>query len=106
MAGYLSLDMPIELRYISYISPVTWGAYILSNVVFQQETFTCEPDELDSQGQCPFSTGEEVLALYDMDGGSGEYGVNFHMMMIAIVSVCFFLMTFLVVRGRAYKLSH
>ena len=106
MAGYISLDMPIELRYISYISPVTWGAYILSNVVFQQETFTCEADERDSQGQCPISTGEEVLALYDMDGGGGEYGVNFHMMMIAIVSACFFLVTFLVVRGRAFKLSH
>jgi len=106
MAGYISLSMPIELRYISYISPVTWGAYILSNVVFQQETFTCDDSERDSQGNCPISTGEEVLALYNMDGGGGTYGLNFHIMMISIVTVGFFVLTFLVVRGRAFKLSH
>ena len=106
MAGYISLDMPVELRYISYISPVTWGSYILANVVFQGETFTCEETEKDAQGYCPTSTGDEVLSLYDMGGGSGTYGMTYHMYMLAVVTCCFLLLTYLVLRGRAYTLSH
>lgn len=106
MAGYISLDMPMALRYISYVSPTTWGCYVLTNVVFQQETFTCDASELDSQGNCPYSTGEQVLALYDMDGGGGRYGMTYHMYMLAVVTASVFLLSYIVLRGRAYRLSH
>jgi hypothetical protein len=106
MAGYISLSMPIELRYISYISPVTWGAYILTNVVFQQATFTCDSDQKDSQGNCPTSTGEQVLDLYDMGGGGGAYGMTYHMYMLAIVTSMFLLVTYIVLRLRMLALSH
>lgn len=106
MAGYISLDMPIFLRYISYVSPVTWGSYIVANSVFQGATFTCDASEQDSAGNCPTSTGEQVLDLYDMSGGSGKYGVRYHTMMLAIVMVAIFVVTYLVLRARAYNISH
>jgi len=106
MAGFMSLQMPLGLRYISYISPTTWGAYIITNVAFQQETFSCDDNERNSLGNCPISTGEELLQLYDMDGGGGPYGMVWHMIWLIVVTVCYILAAFIVVRGRAYKLSH
>lgn len=106
MAGYISINMPAVLRYISYLAPTTWGCYILTNVVFQQQTFTCDASERDSQGDCPYSTGEQVLELYNMSGGGGRYGMAYHMYMLAVVTLSVFALSFLVLRGRAYRLSH
>jgi hypothetical protein len=106
MAGYISIDMPAFLRCVSYLSPTTWGCYVLTNVVFQQETFTCSASERDSDGDCPYSTGEEVLDLYNMGGGGGAYGMAYHMYMLAVVTVCVFALSYVVLRGRAYRLSH
>lgn len=106
MAGYISIGMPLALRYVSYLSPTSWGCYVLSNVVFQQKTFTCDASERDSQGNCHFSTGEQVLALYDMDGADGKFGMTYHMYMLAVVTVSVFLLSFAVLRARAYRLSH
>jgi hypothetical protein len=50
MAGYISLSMPLALRYVSHLSPTAWGAYIITNVAFQQQTFTCDASEQDSAG--------------------------------------------------------
>lgn len=106
MAGYISLSMPLVLQYIAYLSPTTWGAYILTNVAFQGETFTCDASEEDSAGNCPYSTGQQVLELYDMDGGSGEYGMYFHMYMLAAVTIALLLISYCAMRGRAYSISH
>ena len=106
MAGYISLNMPFVLQCISYISPLTYGCYILSNIVFQGEVFTCSSSERDSSGNCPLATGEEVLALYSMDNGSGPYGMYYHMIMLATVTVVIFVLTYIVMRARAYKISH
>ena len=106
MAGYISLDMPSQLRDISYASPVTWGAYILTNVVFQGAVFTCEETQKDSLGNCPTTTGEQVLDLYSMGGASGTYGMNYHAIMLAVVTSCFLVATYVVLRLRVYQLSH
>jgi hypothetical protein len=42
--------MPLALRYVSDLSPTAWGAYVLTNVAFQQQTFTCDASEQDSAG--------------------------------------------------------
>jgi hypothetical protein len=35
MAGYISLNMPLPLLYLSLLSPLTWGSYVLANLTFR-----------------------------------------------------------------------
>eukprot|EP00601_Ochromonadales_sp_CCMP2298_P007375 CAMPEP_0173210602 /NCGR_PEP_ID=MMETSP1141-20130122/23761_1 /TAXON_ID=483371 /ORGANISM="non described non described, Strain CCMP2298" /LENGTH=106 /DNA_ID=CAMNT_0014137379 /DNA_START=613 /DNA_END=933 /DNA_ORIENTATION=+ len=106
MAGYISLSMPLPLVYLSLISPITWGSYILATLTFRGQTFTCTASEADTQGNCPLSTGEQVLELYGMQGGDGEYGTNHHALMLGGVTLSLFLLTFLVLRLRMLRMSH
>jgi ABC-type multidrug transport system permease subunit len=98
--------MPAFLKGINRLSPMSWGAYILTNITFQDTTFTCSSDEVKADGSCYFATGDEVLALYDYDGGDGKYGMTFNYFMLAIVTMIYILLALISVRLRALKLSH
>jgi hypothetical protein len=52
------------------------------------------------------STGEQVLELYGMQGGDGEYGTNYHALMLGGVTLSLFLFTYLVLRLRMLQMSH
>lgn len=101
MAGYISIDMPVFLDYLSYISPLKWGAFLLTNITFKDKTFTCS----DTDSSC-LSTGEQVLDLYNMQPGSGTNSMNFHAIMLAVVTLIYFLVALLAVRWRARMISH
>jgi hypothetical protein len=105
MAGYISINMPLPLLYLSLLSPLTWGSYILANLTFKGQTFTCA-DEADSQGNCPLSTGDQVLTLYGMDGGEGRYGTWYNAYMLGGVTLAIFVATYVVLRLRLLHLSH
>ena len=106
-AGFISLNMPPAVSYVSDLSPLKWGAYILTNVVFADETFTCTPsEEIPSSGACPISTGDQVLALYGFDGASGPNGMSLHLWVLGGVTLGYVALTFIVFRVRAYHLSH
>lgn len=108
MSGFMSLSMPFILKYLSYASPVVWGAWIMTNVAFAGEKFTCDPDQLDTSGRCPISTGEEVLVLYNMENTPvyGLDGMLWHALVGLGVTLIYFVIAFVAVRGRAFKLSH
>ena len=106
MAGYISIDMPQVLRDISQVAPSTWGSYVLSNIVFDGETFTCTSSEETADGTCVYDDGHDVLELYKMDGGGGRYGTVFHSWMLGLICTAYFLLAFAVLRWRAFKLSH
>lgn len=98
--------MPQVVSYFADISPLKWGAYILSNVIFDNEVFTCTADQENADGECPYTTGDEVLALYGFDGGSGYFGVTFHMWILAGITATYIVLSFAIFRARAYQLSH
>lgn len=104
-AGFISLNMPLFLIDISYISPLRWGAYILANTAFSGESFVCGDDDLQSSGGsvCVLSTGEDVLSLY---GFTGNGSIRFHYLMVTVTALFYFVVSLLVFRWRAYKLSH
>lgn len=98
--------MPDFIKGISQISPLSWGSYILANSAFAGETFTCSGDEKDQNGDCPYETGHDVLSLYDMDDGSGPRGTAFHAWILGTVTFAYLLASFIMIRWRAYRLSH
>jgi hypothetical protein len=105
-SGFTSLDMPDWVVDISMISPQYWGAYLMANVAFEEEEFSCSADEYTPAGTCPLSTGEEVLMMYNMSGSDGGEGINYHILMLGIVTACSLLIAYLVFLWRAYKLRH
>ena len=100
------MDIPLVLQYVSYISPLTWGSYIVANIVFDGQSFTCDDNERNDAGACPISTGDQVLSLYGMDNGDSRYGITFHLWIIGINTCLYFFLAYVVLRLRGYNLSH
>jgi hypothetical protein len=50
----------------------------------------------------------QVIALYNMDSvpGSETADMTYHLWLLGIVSFGYFVITFLILRARCYKLSH
>jgi hypothetical protein len=106
LAGFISVSPPQFLEDISNISPLYWGAYLMSNIVFEGQTFTCNEDDELPDGSCYFQTGDQVLDLYNFGGRDGKYGMTYHYWMLGIVTTIYFLIAIVGVRLRAYKISH
>lgn len=105
MAGFISLNMPLALIDIAYISPNRWGAYLVSNIAFSGKTYSCTQSE-EVNGVCPLSTGDDVLELYGYVDYGPPYGMSYHYYMLGIIAGLYFLVSIVAVRLRALKLSH
>ncbi|KIK54551.1 hypothetical protein GYMLUDRAFT_902223 [Collybiopsis luxurians FD-317 M1] len=67
MSGLMSINMIGFLQGINYISPLK---YTIANVfpyVLRGMTFTCDDSQKLANGQCPLTTGEQVLDLYKLN---------------------------------------
>lgn len=106
LAGFISVSMPQFLTDLSSISPMYWGAYIISNISFEDQTFDCNTDDALPDGSCLYSTGDDVLDLYNMTGADGKYGLTFHYIILTIVTIGYMLLAMFAMRLRAFKLSH
>lgn len=106
MAGFISIDMSETITRINYISPLKWGSWIVTNVVFRGINFTCQDSERLQNGDCHIMTGEQVLALYHMNETGPNGGMGYHVWLLGVLSVAFFIISFLVLRLKAYQLSH
>lgn len=105
--GFVSLSIPMWLDYLGYFSPAKWGSVILTNVVFRGEAFSCDKSEELVTGDCPLSTGQQVLNLYNMDYSDELYRSQFFCLMIlSTVTLLLFACAFSTFRMKAYKLSH
>jgi hypothetical protein len=67
MAGIVALDIPRALQIINYLSPFKYSVINLAVYSLKSREFTCTPAQ-EVGGKCPISTGEQVLALYNIDG--------------------------------------
>jgi hypothetical protein len=75
--------MPGFLRGFNYISILKWGTgnfflYCLIlgavlSVSLRDVEFYCTPGQLNGDGTCPITTGEDVLRLYNMDVDTTAY---------------------------------
>lgn len=70
MGGVMSLDIPAFLQAFNHLSPLKYQVANMAIYSLQGQRFTCTPaQEID--GQCPISTGEQVLKLYSLDKDAG-----------------------------------
>jgi hypothetical protein len=66
MGGVLSLDVPVFLQAWNHLSPIKWAVGNMAPYTLRGLTFTCE-DWQRVNGQCPITTGEQVLDLYKLN---------------------------------------
>jgi hypothetical protein len=67
MAGIVALDIPRALQIVNYLSPFKYSVINLAVYSLKGREFTCTPAQ-EVGGKCPISTGEQVLALYNIYG--------------------------------------
>lgn len=80
LGGVLSLNVNEVLQGINHISPIKWAIANLAPYSLHGQNFTCTAAEMLPDGNCPISSGEQVLALYNLDKNGP--------MMIMALGVC------------------
>lgn len=67
LGGVMSLNVNNVLQGINHLSPIKYAIANLAHYSMQGQKFSCTSAERLSNGQCPINTGEEVLALYNLN---------------------------------------
>ncbi|KAJ5240156.1 ABC-2 type transporter [Penicillium chermesinum] len=67
LGGVLSLNVNDVLQGINHLSPIKWSIANLAPFSMHGQHFTCTAAEMLPDGTCPISSGEQVLALYNLD---------------------------------------
>lgn len=67
MSGVMSINMPAFLRGVNYLSPLRYAVRNLAPYSLQHIIFTCSDAQRLPNGQCPITTGQQVLDLYNLN---------------------------------------
>lgn len=67
MAGVMSINMPAFLQGVNYLSPLRYAIRNLAPYSLRHIVFTCSDAQRLPNGQCPITTGKQVLDLYNLD---------------------------------------
>jgi hypothetical protein len=59
--------MSLNMRGINFISPLKYATANMMPYTFRGLTFTCTDAQKLANGECPLSTGEQVLDLYNLN---------------------------------------
>jgi ABC-type multidrug transport system ATPase subunit len=70
MGGVISLEIPAVLQAFNHLSPLKYSVANLAAYSMRGQIFSCRPEQ-QVDGRCPLSTGEEVLALYNLEIDAG-----------------------------------
>jgi len=71
MGGIMSLNIPSFLQAFNHLSPIKWALGNLAPYTLTGIRFTCPDAQKLPNGECPISTGEQVLSLYNLDANAG-----------------------------------
>ena len=67
LGGVMSLNVNDVLQGFNHLSPVKYAVANLAPYAMHGQTFRCTPSQRLADGSCPLNTGEQVLALYNLD---------------------------------------
>ncbi|KIY73714.1 P-loop containing nucleoside triphosphate hydrolase protein [Cylindrobasidium torrendii FP15055 ss-10] len=67
MAGLMSIDQPGFFKGLNRISPLGYAVKNLTPYSFRGQTFACTDAQRLPDGRCIISTGEDVLAIYNLE---------------------------------------
>ena len=71
MGGIMSLNIPTFLQAFNHLSPIKWALGNMAPYTLKGIEFTCADAQRLPNGQCPISTGKEVLKLYNLETNAG-----------------------------------
>jgi len=75
LAGVLSIDIDAFLQAVNHISPIKWQVGALLSYSLRGIKFTCTDAQRLANGQCPISSGEQVLDLYRLNVDTAAYAL-------------------------------
>lgn len=67
LGGVMSLNVNDVLQGINHLSPIKYAIANLAPYSMHGQHFDCSPAQQLADGRCPIDTGEQVLALYNLD---------------------------------------
>lgn len=95
MGGIMSLNIPSFLQAFNHLSPIKWSLGNLANYTLKGIHFTCPDAQKLPNGQCPISTGEEVLNLYNL-----QTNAALNLMALGICVVVYRLLAYILLVAR------
>jgi ABC-type multidrug transport system permease subunit len=93
MAGIVALNIPRALQIMNYLSPFKYFVINLAVYSLKGREFTCTSAE-EVRGECPISTGEQVLELYNIDGDP-----RLSLLILGVLAVFYRLVAYTVIKG-------
>lgn len=102
MGGIMSLNIPSFLQAFNHLSPIKWALGNLAVFTLKGIQFTCHDAQKLPNGECPISTGEEVLSLYNLEVNAG---LNVMALGICVVAYRLLAYILLVVRRTRWDWS-
>lgn len=101
MAGVMSINMPVVLDRLNYLSPLRYMIHNFAPYSLRGFKFTCTDDQRLPNGDCAIATGEQALLLYGLD----EERPEIMLAALAAAVVIYRLVAYLVLRGRMMEFS-
>ncbi|KAI9776803.1 MAG: hypothetical protein M1839_009354 [Geoglossum umbratile] len=92
MAGVMSLNIPAVLQAFNHLSPLKYQVANMAVYALRGQEFGCTPAQ-KVDGQCPISTGEQVLKLYNLDKNA-----RMNLMALGITAVVYRLAAYAVLK--------
>ncbi|KAI9761123.1 MAG: hypothetical protein M1840_002020 [Geoglossum simile] len=82
MGGIMALNIPSFLQALNYLNPIGYQIGNMAVYAMRGNKFTCRPSQ-QVNGQCPLSTGEQVLKLYHLNKNADMYLIALGCMAVA-----------------------
>ncbi|KAF2115591.1 ABC transporter-like protein [Lophiotrema nucula] len=93
MGGVLSLNIPGFLQAWNHLSPVKYAVGNMGPFTLRNQHFTCEDWQRLPNGNCPITTGKEVLDLYHLDKNP-----NYQIMALGICAIAYRVVAYLILK--------
>ncbi|KAF4536112.1 ABC transporter-like protein [Lasiodiplodia theobromae] len=101
MAGIMSINMPVFLQDMNYLSPIKYVIANLAPYSLNGVKFTCTEGQRLANGRCPIETGEEVLQLYALESGDARLNV----LWLGVCAVVYRLLAYALLKARRERWS-
>lgn len=95
MAGVLSLSLPSFLQAFNHLSPAKWAIGNLGPYTMDGVVFTCTDAQKLPDGNCPITTGQQALQLYNLDGNA-----SLNLMALGIVTIGYRVVAYLLLKAK------
>lgn len=95
MGGVMSLNIPSFLAAFNRLSPIVWSLGNLAPYSIRDQHFTCNDYQRLPNGECPISTGVQVLRLYNLDKDAGR-----NLLALGICTVIYRIVAYLLLKAK------